>query len=68
MDVGEHGRHDVITILVIQFMIVDRKGNAILCGGKGRYSLNMNELCRDCDVSPMDSDTTYIELPLKYKC
>ena len=67
MNFGEHSRHDAIAIPVIQFIIDDCKGNDILCGRKGGHSLNMNGLCRDCTVSPMDGDNTYIGVPLKCK-
>ena len=67
LDFGEHGRHDVIAIPVIQFIIGDCKGNDTLCGRKGGHSLNMNGLCRDCTISPMDGDNTYIGAPLKCK-
>ena len=61
LDFGQKKAYDVITIHVIQFIIGDCKGNDLLCGRKGGHSLNMNGLCRDCDIKPTDSDNTCID-------
>ena len=58
LNLGTHGTHDVIAIPVIQLIIDDCKGNAILCGRKGGYSLSMKGLCRDCNIAPADGDNT----------
>ena len=49
-------KHDVIATRFIQFIIGDCKGNDLLCGQKGGHSLQMNGLCRDCDIHPLDGD------------
>ena len=67
LDFGEKGTHDVVAIPVIQFIIGDCKGNDILCGRKGGHSLNMNGLCRDCNISPLEGDNTCIGVPLVYR-
>ena len=54
-------RYNVIAILVIQFTIGDCKGNDLLCGRKGGHSLNINELCGDCDIKPCDDDSICID-------
>ena len=60
LDFGGNRTYDVIAIPVIQFIIGDCKGNDLLCGRKGGHSLNMNGLCRDCDIKPDDGDNTCI--------
>ena len=52
---------------MMKFIISGCKGNAILCGRNGCHPLHMNGLCRDCNVSPMDGDNTYIGSHLKCK-
>ena len=64
LDFGNHGIHEVIAIPVIQFIIGDCKGNDTLCGRKGGHSVTMKGLCRDCDISPENSDKTCIDSPL----
>ena len=49
-------KYDVVSILVIQFIIGDCKGNDLLYVRKVAHSLLVNGLCRDCDSIPMDDD------------
>ena len=64
LNFGIHGKHDVIAIPVIQYVIGDCKGNDILCGMNGGHSLSMQGLCRDCNFHPSDGDNTCIKQPL----
>ena len=64
LDFGKHGKHNVIAIPVIQYIIGDCKGNDTLCGRKGGHSLNMKGLCRDCNIPPDDGDNICIDAPL----
>ena len=64
LNFGLHGKHDVIAIPVIQYVIGDCKGNDTLCGRKGGHSLSMKGLCRDCNISPSDGDNTCVNEPL----
>ena len=60
LNLGVYCKHEVISIPVIQFIIGDCKGNLLLCGKKGSNSLNMNRLCRDCDIHPSDGNNMCI--------
>ena len=64
LNFGVHGKHDVIAIYVIQYIIGDFKGNDILCGRKGGHSLQIQGLCRDCNIHPSEGDNTCINRPL----
>ena len=48
--------HHVVFKVAVQVVLGDCKGQNILCGQKGGHSLLSNKLCRDCHVSPMESD------------
>ena len=65
LDFGSHGVHDVIAILVIQYIVGDCKGNDVLCGRKGGHDVRMKGLCRDCNISPQDGDDVCLDTPLK---
>ena len=67
LDFGKYGKHEVIAIPVIQFIIGDCKGNDTLCGRKGGHAINMKGLCRDCNISPQNGDDTCIDRPLLCK-
>ena len=67
LDFGNNNVHDVTAIPVIQFIIGDCKGNDLLCGRKGGHTLEMNGLCRDCDISPHEGDNLCIGSQLKCK-
>ena len=60
LDFGNDMKHDVIAIPIIQFFIGDRARSNLSCGWYGGHSLQMNGLCRDCDIHPLDGDTTRI--------
>ena len=64
LDFGHYGKHDVVAIPVIQYVIGDCKGNDTLCGRKGGHALSMKGLCRDCNISPENGDDTCIDRPL----
>ncbi len=64
LNFGNDGKHEVIAIPVIQYIIGDCKGNDTLCGRKGGHSLQMNGLCRDCNIHPSEGDNTCINEPL----
>ena len=51
LDFGDNKVHDVIDIPMIQFITVYCKGNDLLCYRKGGHTLEMNGLCRDCDIT-----------------
>ena len=51
--------HRVVFKFAIQVILGDCKGNNVLCGQYGGHSLLSNRLCRDCFVSPSDSDNPY---------
>ena len=67
LDFGTYGKHEVIAIPFIQFIIGDCKGNDTLCSRKGGHALNMKGLCRDCNISPENGDDTCIDRPLLFK-
>ena len=67
LNFGNDGKHEVIAIPVIQYIIGDCKGNDTLCGRKGGHSLQMNGLCRDCNIHPSEGDNTCINKPLLCK-
>ena len=46
----------VVLKFAIQVVIGDCKGNNVLCGQFGGHSILSKQLCRDCNVAPMDSD------------
>ena len=60
LDFGMYCKNKVIYILVIQFIIGDCKDNNVLCGRECSNSLNMNGLCRDSDIHPLDRDNIFI--------
>ena len=62
LDSSINGKHYVVAILVIKFIIRDRKGDFTLCGKRGVF-FEMSGLCRDCDISPLNEDNTYIGEP-----
>ena len=62
-----HGKHDVIAIPAIHYIIGDCKGNDMLCGRKGGHSSQMQDLCRDCNTHPSKGDNTCINKPLLCK-
>ena len=64
LDFGKHGKHKVVAIPVIHYIIGDFKVNDTLCGRKGGHSLNMKALCRECNIPPDDDDNTCIDGPL----
>ena len=47
---------NVNLIIYVQFIIGDTKGHDILCGRMGSHHLSMNQLVRDCCVTPNNSD------------
>ena len=49
-------RHKVVFKFAVQVVLGDCKGNNSLCGQFGGHSLQSEKLCRDCMVSPMESD------------
>ena len=65
LDFGKHDRQNIIPVPVIHLIIGGCKGNDILCESKGGYSLNMNVLCCDCNISPADGNNEYISSNLK---
>ena len=67
LNFGDDQIYEVIAIPVIQFIIGDCKGNDMLCGRMGGHTLQMKDLCRDCDISPNDGDDLCIGKPLKCK-
>ena len=67
LNFGVDGKHEVIAIPVIQYVIGDCKGNDTLCGRKGGHSLQMKGLCRDCNIHPSEGDNTCIDRPLLCK-
>lgn len=48
--------HHVVFKVAVQVVLGDCKGQNILCGQKGGHSLLSNKLCRDCHVTPFESD------------
>jgi hypothetical protein len=54
---GEKYTHIVAAKPCIMFIIGDAKGNDMLCCRMGSYtSLKMGGFCRDCDISPQNTD------------
>ena len=51
--------HNVNLILYLQFIIGDTKGHDNLCCRMGSYSLGMEQLIRDCNVKPDESDEVF---------
>ena len=56
LEFGSGRKNDLTVIPVIQFIISNCKSNALFCGRKGGYYINMKGLCRDYNVKPSDSD------------
>ena len=64
LDIGMECNHEMITIPAIQLITEDCKVNDVFCGRQGRYSLNMNGLCHDCDIKPCDGYNICIDQEL----
>lgn len=53
-------QHELTLFPVISYIIGDIEGMDPLCGRMKSHTMNMNGLCRDCDIYPTNGDNIHL--------